>query len=70
MEYFWAFIIISWWDKELMRIDTIKATDEVACEIQRNDFELYFEEQVELSEGSFIYAVGDCQLIVPSPSET
>jgi len=70
MEYFWAFILISWWDKELMRIDMIKAADEAACNTERSHIELLLEEQARLSEGSLIYSVGDCQLIVPVPSET
>ncbi len=70
MEYVWTFILISWWNNELMRIDTIKAADEAACNVKQHDMELMLEDQAERSGGMFIYSVGECKLIAPSPSET
>ena len=66
MEYIWTFILISWWEGEHMRIDTIKAATEAACEKDRHRMELILKDQAERSEGSFIYSVSDrCK---PAPS--
>ena len=70
MEYVWTFLLISWWEGEHMRIDTIKAADEAACGVDRARWELILKEQAERSEGSFVYAVGDCQLTEVSPSSS
>jgi hypothetical protein len=70
MEYLWTFLIVTWFTGEDMKIVTQNAPSYEACELMRVEQEMLNEDRAKLSDGSFVWYVGDCTATPVYPSDS